>query len=110
MRAFFALLATLLLAVGAFTACQNADATQQATDKNTAAANAPAAPGDGAKRISIDEARAAVEKGAALIVDARDHDSYKSNHIKGAINIYAPEVVNHISELPKDKTVIFYCS
>ena len=110
MRSLFAFLATLLLAVGAFTACQKADATKT-TDNKSVTAQAPApAPGDSVTRISIDDARAAVEKGAAIIVDARDAKSYKDSHIKGSINIYAPEVVSRIKELPKDKTIIFYCS
>jgi 3-mercaptopyruvate sulfurtransferase SseA len=111
MRSFSAGLAALLLAVGALTACQNAaDPTKTTAASNPPAAAKPAAPADGVRRVTVEEAQAAVANGTAVIVDARDAASYKTNHIKGSINIYAPEAVNRMNELPKDKLAIFYCS
>jgi 3-mercaptopyruvate sulfurtransferase SseA len=106
-------LCVLLLAGLAFTGCKTSDASSSSNAAAPPVANqttsAPV-PNDGARRIPIEEARAAVAKGEAIIVDARDANAYKSSHITGAINIYAPEAVNHIADLPKDKLVIFYCS
>ncbi len=116
MRSFFAGLAALLLVTVALTACQNAVDNQQAASPKPSAAPAqtapaqPAAPADGVKRMTLEDTRAAVEKGAAVIVDVRSADEYKANHIKGSISIPYAEIADRIKELPKDKTAVLYCS
>ena len=44
-----------------------------------------------------------------LIVDVRDENSYKAGHVPSAVNITRHDIDNHISKLPKDKTIITYC-
>jgi 3-mercaptopyruvate sulfurtransferase SseA len=113
MRSFWAGLALSALTL---TACQNAvndnktATTTAPSAKPSAAPAAPAEPADGIKRMTLEEARAAVEKGAAVIIDVRDAESYKANHIKGSINIPYADIGNRIKDLPKDKTAVFYCS
>ena len=63
-----------------------------------------------AKRISLEDAKAAFDKGGAVIVDTRDKDSFAQEHIKGAINLPLPEFEKRLSELPTDKQTIAYCS
>jgi len=49
------------------------------------------------------------QRGLAL-VDVRAVAEYKSNHIKGAVNIPAPELRQRYKELNKNKPVILVCS
>jgi 3-mercaptopyruvate sulfurtransferase SseA len=65
---------------------------------------------DGARRITIDELDAMVKKGEAYIVDVRNQASYDIGHIPGSRLIPAGEIANHLSELPRDKTIVTYCS
>ena len=72
----------------------------------------PQAPerGDGVHRITPLEARAAQEKGTAIIVDVRNDQVYQVGHIKGAILIPFNAVANHLDKLPRNKMIITYCS
>jgi 3-mercaptopyruvate sulfurtransferase SseA len=60
-------------------------------------------------RISLKGAKQAFDNGTAVFVDARGRESYKENHIKGAINIPFSSTDNFDS-LPKGKKIIVYCS
>lgn len=65
---------------------------------------------DGARRVTIDEMESLVKEGKAVIIDVRTQDSYDLGHIPGAKLIPSGDILNHISELPKDKLIITYCS
>jgi 3-mercaptopyruvate sulfurtransferase SseA len=92
------------------------------TEANSAIATTPAAPAataqptatpmpvDDAPRITLDEAKKLYDEGKAFIVDARAEDAYKMEHIKGAVNIRADNLDARLKELPRDKTIIVYCS
>jgi 3-mercaptopyruvate sulfurtransferase SseA len=67
-------------------------------------------PTDGVRRVTIEELRAALEKGTALVVDVRSADQYKAGHIKGAVWIPGNEIAARTKELPKDKLIVTYCS
>ncbi len=111
MRNFLSGVAVLLLATLVFTACQNSSTTT--TTSNTAVPPKVQSPGmaaDGVKRISVEDAQAALAKGTAVIVDVRDAASYKSSHIAGSLNIPAAEMLTRFKELPTDKQAILYCS
>lgn len=126
MRLYSTLLTTfvaVIAAMFALTACSNINATRQATTNAPVAQQTPSqnvgqsitptpnmTPDDGAARISIADARKEVESGAGVFVDVRDETSYKSAHIKSAINIPLDKVVARMNELPKDKKIITYCS
>lgn len=66
--------------------------------------------GDGVRRVTPAEARAAVEKGQAVIVDVRGEDSFRAGHIKGALWIPVGDIAARAGELPRGKTIITYCS
>lgn len=68
------------------------------------------APRPEARRITSEEARDAVAKGTAVLVDVRGAESYKEEHAKGALSIPVHEVAARASELPKDKLIITYCT
>lgn len=65
---------------------------------------------DGARRITIDELDAMIKNGEAYIVDVRNQASYDIGHIPGSRLIPVGEIANHASELPRDKTIVTYCS
>jgi len=67
-------------------------------------------PGDGVRRITTAELHDALEKGTAVVVDVRSVEAYKVAHIKGALSIPETEIVKRKDELPRDKTIVFYCS
>jgi 3-mercaptopyruvate sulfurtransferase SseA len=65
---------------------------------------------DGARRVTIEELDAMIKNGEAYIVDVRNQASYDIGHIPGSRLIPAGEIANHLSELPRDKTIVTYCS
>ena len=75
-----------------------------------AAPTATPMPTDDAPRITLEEAKKAFDEGKAFIVDARAEEAYKQEHIKGAVNIRADNLDAKLKELPRDKTIIVYCS
>jgi hypothetical protein len=70
----------------------------------------PAQEGDGARRITLEDARAALDAGKAILVDVRDEASYKFSHAKGALWIPLNDIAKRVGELPRDKMIITYCS
>jgi predicted sulfurtransferase len=65
---------------------------------------------DGARRITIEEFEALMKDGKAFIVDVRNQAAYDLGHIPGARLIPAGEILSHLNELPRDKTIVTYCS
>jgi 3-mercaptopyruvate sulfurtransferase SseA len=65
---------------------------------------------DDAPRINLADAKKDFDAGKAVFVDTRAAASYKTEHIKGAINIPADSIQTRYTEVPKDKKVIAYCS
>ena len=65
---------------------------------------------DGARRVTIAELEAMMKEGTVLVVDVRNQDAYNQGHIPGSRLIPAGEILNHIGELPRDKTIVTYCS
>jgi hypothetical protein len=67
-------------------------------------------PVDDAARITLEEAKKLYDEGKAFIVDARAEAAFKSEHIKSAVNITPDTLDAKLKTLPKDKTIIVYCS
>ena len=65
---------------------------------------------DGARRVTTAELEAMLKKGEALVVDVRNQDSFNLGHIPGSRLIPAGEILNHVNSLPRDKTIVTYCS
>jgi len=80
------------------------------TSTSTPAPELTPTPPDDAPRITLEDAKKAYDEGKAYIIDARAESAYKSEHIKGAVNITYDTLDAHLKELPKDKTIIVYCS
>jgi predicted sulfurtransferase len=71
---------------------------------------APANPAAEAPRISLADAKKAVDAGKAVLVDVRSAMNYQQEHAKGAISLPTHEIAARMSELPKDKQIITYCT
>lgn len=109
MRLKFIFCVTIFAAAVVFAACNAVD---QVANSNTKPV--PKGPetvyADGARRITTDELEAMMKDGTALVVDVRSQDAFDLGHIPGARLIPAGEILNHISDLPRDKTIVTYCS
>ena len=106
MRLYISIAAVALLAVVALAACNSNELTRV---KGSASAPAPV-PGDTARRITPGELKAALASDSAILVDVRAEPAYKDGHIKGARLIPYADILAHVDELPRDKTIVTYCS
>ena len=61
-------------------------------------------------RVSIADARAALDSGSAILVDVRIADAYNAQRIPGALNIPEAEVASRLNELDPNQWIITYCT
>jgi 3-mercaptopyruvate sulfurtransferase SseA len=100
-----------LAAAPAFAAPQSTTPAPGLTPKPAAPAMTPVAPTqDTARRISATEARQALAKGEAVLVDVRPQEAYNASHAQGAISLPLSDLGSRAGELPKNKLVITYCT
>jgi 3-mercaptopyruvate sulfurtransferase SseA len=64
------------------------------------------------ERISLEEFKNLFDDQADIvIVDTRSMENYEAGHIPGAVSMpYPDEIRARNQELPRDKTIILYCS
>ncbi len=108
MKKFLSLSIFLTLALVIAAACQTASTAKYEADNK--AAPTPETKTEEPPRISLADAKKDFDAGKAIFVDTRAAESFKLEHIKGAINIPAGEFETRYAELPKDKKIIAYCS
>ena len=65
---------------------------------------------DGFRRVSVAELQKMVEAGTVAIYDTRSKMQYDQEHIKGALSLPQHEAESRAAELPRDKTLVFYCT
>ena len=65
---------------------------------------------DGVRRVTPAELQPMVEEGRTVIYDTRPKMAYDAEHIKGALSMPHEEVANRAGEVPRDKTLVFYCT
>ena len=102
-----------LLVILVMSSCNASDTgvnTNTANTNTTPAAGPATAYSDGARRITTAELDALIKEGKAYVVDVRSQDSYDMGHIPGSHLIPATEVFKHVDKLPRDKTIVTYCS
>jgi len=66
-----------------------------------------------ATRVTVDEVKERMDRGEAFaFVDTRNPNAWGEADTKlpGAIRILAAEVGQHLDEIPRDRTVITYCT
>jgi 3-mercaptopyruvate sulfurtransferase SseA len=106
-----ALAGGVLLAVAAAPAFAAPQAPNMTPQTAAPAEKAPAAATqETARRIPVAEARQALAKGKAVLVDVRSKEAYEGSHAQGAISIPLADIGARAGELPKDKLVITYCT
>jgi predicted sulfurtransferase len=114
MRFLISLVFVILGAI-ALISCNSAEklASQKpAANSNAATAATPQAKAtdDGVRRITTAELRDLISKGQAVVIDVRNEATYKAGHIRGAKLIPTNVFLSRINELPRDKTIVTYCS
>jgi predicted sulfurtransferase len=109
LRLFYSVAVLLTALVSA--SCNAIDTVHSNANKSS---NTPVSPqttyADGARRITIEELETLMKEDKAYVVDTRNQASYDVGHIPGAHLIPAAEILNHLNELPRDKTIVTYCS
>lgn len=61
-------------------------------------------------RIPLADAKAAYDAKNVIIVDVRGQDAYATAHIPGARSLPLAELEARAQELPRDATIITYCT
>jgi predicted sulfurtransferase len=107
-----ALLTLVFIAsIGLLAGCASKDSiVTQAQRPSGQASQSPAPPADNARRITVEDAHKLFEKGDILVIDVRTEVAYKESRIKGAILVPVNEVAAKADELPRDKTIVTYCT
>jgi 3-mercaptopyruvate sulfurtransferase SseA len=111
-----AFLVVAVVAVFAFGACNSTERTASkvapgATPSVGSKTNPTApAPPDNARRVNVQQAQDLAARGQAFFVDVRNQAAFDQGHIRGAKLIPLGEVAARTGELPRDKTIITYCS
>jgi len=73
--------------------------------------NAPALSSvDQIQRVSLVEAKAALDASSAIFIDVRDSGSFDGAHIPGALNIPVNDLTNRLGELDPSTWIITYCT
>ena len=84
------------------------------TATTTAAKPSPSvvtqAQAEDARRVTPEELKKMLDSGKAVVYDTRAKAAYDAEHIKGSLSMPSNEVADRAGELPKDKTLVFYCT
>ncbi|MDQ2974257.1 MAG: rhodanese-like domain-containing protein [Acidobacteriota bacterium] len=110
MRLILTFFVVSLLGALAQSGCNSAEQKSKNSGPVAVASPTTVSPSDNARRITVAEARDALAKNEAVIIDVRNEASYNAGHVRGAKLIPVGEIASHLNELPKDKLIITYCS
>lgn len=61
-------------------------------------------------RVTLEDAKGALDAGAAVFVDVRDPSSYAASHIPGALSMPLDELEQRLDELDPQAWIITYCT
>lgn len=62
------------------------------------------------ERVSLEEAKTALEAGSAVFVDVRAADVYALSHVPGALSVPLTEIQTRLDELDPNQWIITYCT
>jgi 3-mercaptopyruvate sulfurtransferase SseA len=62
------------------------------------------------QRVSLEDAKAALDANTAVFVDVRGDSLYAESHIPGALSIPLTDLENHLDELNPADWIITYCT
>jgi 3-mercaptopyruvate sulfurtransferase SseA len=102
--------AAIVVVIALFLSACNSAEKRASNSPVVAPAPVAALPGDGVRRITAAELKDLLDKNQAVVIDVRNEGSYNQGHIRGAKLIPATEILSRLSELPRDKTIVTYCS
>jgi hypothetical protein len=104
MRLILPFFVIVILAGAVLTACNSAEMRRAATPGQSPT------PSDGVRRITVAELKTMMDNNEAFVIDVRNEASYDAGHIKGSKLIPEADILKHLDELPRDKTIVTYCS
>ena len=64
-------------------------------------------------RVTVEEVKARIDRGEPLgFVDVRSPEAWAKSDvkIKGAIRVPLDEMMNHLGRIPRDRSIITYCT
>jgi len=67
----------------------------------------------GLHRITVDEVKNRMDEGESiLLVDTRNSHDWSESGVKlpGALRIHYSKLDQHLEELPRDRTIVTYCT
>jgi 3-mercaptopyruvate sulfurtransferase SseA len=103
----------LIVAAAGLLACNSNEAARLNPQTSASPRTQPsplADPADNARRITVAEAHSLLESGKVLFVDTRNEKAFQEGRIKGAVLISMGEIAAKSDELPRDKTIVTYCT
>ena len=116
-RVFIPLVLGLVAAAALLGACKATDTAgnmsagePKASRKSDAPTGTTEVHADGVRRVTVAELQKMWEDGSAVVYDTRAKTAYDAEHLRGALSMPYDEVLNRAGELPKDKTLVFYCT
>jgi hypothetical protein len=62
------------------------------------------------QRVSLDDAKSALDTGTAVFVDVRDANSYAESRVPGALSIPLADLEDRLGELDIADWIITYCT
>jgi hypothetical protein len=62
------------------------------------------------ERVSLVDAKAALDSGTAVFLDVRGVDAYNMSHIPGSLSIPLAELESRLGELDPNQWIITYCT
>ncbi|HZW02288.1 MAG TPA: rhodanese-like domain-containing protein [Anaerolineaceae bacterium] len=62
------------------------------------------------ERVSLEDARQALEENHAVFLDVRTREAYDAGHVPGAVNIPLGELESRLNELDPNQWIITYCT
>jgi 3-mercaptopyruvate sulfurtransferase SseA len=107
----------LLLFVGGFLLILAAALFAMQNEPNPEVSQPPAAVSDHEEetypeiqRVSLEEAKAALDANTAVFLDVRDAGSYAESHVQGALSIPLADLGDRLGELNSVVWIITYCT
>ncbi|HEX6160392.1 MAG TPA: rhodanese-like domain-containing protein [Thermoanaerobaculia bacterium] len=61
-------------------------------------------------RVSAEDLRTQIGRGAVTVIDVRDAASYATGHIAGALHIPFSRVEAELNNIPRNKPIVTYCT
>ena len=102
----------MFLLVGAvfFAGCNSSESKVASVNSKSQSGQIETVHADGVRRITLQQFEELTKNGQAFVVDVRTQAAYDQGHIPGAKLMPSGQILNHLNELPRDKTIVTYCS